>query len=184
MLAYTRTIQGTRFSERGQQVDRLTFDFGQTTFDYMEVGTVGVPATPADCGFLRIPLGLSGRIISFGLTPVLALTGAVADGTVTLDAMPYTPAGGGAFANIANIVLGATAAGYMVPGGVEARTDNVALAPALAPYAFTGGETLCAYVSIIRTVVSVGRFYPWIEVIYDQTPAAPTAAAAAVLNTA
>jgi hypothetical protein len=72
----------------------------------------------------------------------------------------------------------------MVPGGVEARVDNVFLAPAVAPYAFTGGETLCAYLSIARTAVCAGMCSPWIEVIYDGTPAAPNAAAAALVDSA
>jgi hypothetical protein len=184
-LSYCRSPQTSRFAERGQTVKRLFFEFGQTNHPYIEALHVGNPATPTNSGFLKFPLGVNGRIISFGLSPLVDLAGANADGTVLLRVMPYTPGGGAAFATIGTITLGATAAGYMVAGGVEERLDGIALAGAIAPYAFTGGEFLCAYLSAARTGAgAAGLFKPWIEVIYDDVDGPPTAAALALVDTA
>jgi hypothetical protein len=184
-ISYCRSEQATRFSQRGQSVERLFFEWGQTNHEFLNFLHVGVPATPANVGFLKIPLQVRGRVLSFGLSPVLNVAGANADGTALLRVMPYTPAGGGAFATVATITLGATAAGYMEVGGIEERTDAVALAGAVAPYPLVGGEFFVAYCSGLRTGAgAVGMALPWIEVVYDIIMGPPSAAQNALVNTA
>jgi hypothetical protein len=184
-ISYCRSEQATRRSQRGQSVERLFFEWGQTNHEFLNFLHVGVPATPANVGFLKIPLQVRGRVLSFGLSPVLNTAGANADGTVLLRVMPYTPAGGGAWATVCTITLGATAAGYMEVGGVEVRSDAITLAGGVAPYPLVGGEMFLAYCSGLRTGVgAVGMALPWIEVVYDTVFGPPSAAQNALVDMA
>jgi len=166
MQSTTRTPQASRFAERGQTVFRAYLGyFDGTTAFYHDIGTAGaLPAGGAagtDVAYLRMPDGLSGRILRFGAIFVntafsdLGWAGGDTEGTLTLAVLP---AAGAAFAAIGNITWpqAAPLAAAAVPNDAVYEDVACALAGGTAPYAYTGGDLLAAYISVARVIAAGG----------------------------
>ena len=163
----TRTLQMSRYAERGQTVFReyLTGFDGKTAFYHSVAAAGALPAGGAvgtDVAYLRMPDGITGRILRFGAVFTNQgignnlWAGGDTAGTLSLDVLPLA---GAAFANIANIVwpgAGLPLPANAVPNDAVYENTTVTLAGGTPPYVYAGGSLFAAYISVARVVAAGG----------------------------